>query len=109
MYVSDYMYGAINECSDNHLFGYAPGSLYYNDEVCTSNNYLFKSVNEWFISQFLGMLVSNERVFVVSETGGQGGDTVDTVKSVRPTLYLKPEVKITDGDGRSSNAYELSL
>ena len=99
MYASDYGYAVSDECTSN---------LYdYNNTTCKTNNWLFKSINEWLLPQYATF--SSYALYVYS-----GGNVYNYVvnrsqNGARPVLYLKSNVKITGGDGTSSNPYILGL
>lgn len=99
MNASDYAYAAGDLCNTT--------LEKYNDASCTSNNWLFLGENEWLItpgSYFVWYVTSSGIV----NTGFFGGYPTDTYE-VRPVVYLNANVKITGGDGSSSNPYDLSL
>ena len=99
MYASDYGYAVSDECTSN---------LYdYNNTTCKTNNWLFKSINEWLLPQYATF--SSYALYVYS-----GGNVYNYVvnrsqNGARPVLYLKSNIKITGGDGTSSNPYILGL
>ena len=99
MYASDYGYAASDVCTSN---------LYaYSSSTCTSNNWLFNSANQWTLSQYTDNASS---VFYVSSYGDMGATGVrENPFNIRPTLYLKSNVKITGGDGTSTNPYTLGI
>ena len=98
MYASDYGYAVSDECTSN---------LYdYNNTTCKTNNWLFK-INEWLLPQYATF--SSYALYVYS-----GGNVYNYVvnrsqNGARPVLYLKSNIKITGGDGTSSNPYILGL
>ena len=100
MYASDYGYATTDACTQ--LLSS------YNNTTCTSNNWLYNiKVNEWILSQAAS---GNSYAFYVYYGGGVSNTTVSSNKmAVRPTLYLKSEVQITEGDGTSTNPYKLSI
>ena len=99
MYASDYGYAASDVCTSN---------LYaYSSSTCTSNNWLFNSANQWTLSQYTD---NDSSVFYVSSYGDMGATGVrENPFNIRPTLYLKSNVKITGGDGTSTNPYTLGI
>ena len=100
MYASDYGYATTDACTQ--LLSS------YNNTTCTSNNWLYNiKVNEWILSQAAS---GNSYAFYVYYGGGVSNTTVSSNQmAVRPTLYLKSEVQITEGDGTSTNPYKLSI
>ena len=99
MYASDYGYAASNECTqilDK-----------YDNATCKNNNWLFKGNSEWILPQHASIIIN---AFFVDSDGGvyHGGVSVNQF-AVRPVLYLKSNIKITGGDGTSTNPYILGL
>ena len=103
MYTSDYGYAASKECV-SVLY------LYASSASCkTTNNWLDKSANTWLLSQSTSY--DEGCVFHVVEVGSvTDGATVSSVGSaVRPVLSLSSNVKISGGNGTSTNPYTLSI
>ena len=103
MYTSDYGYAASKECV-SVLY------LYASSASCkTTNNWLDKSANTWLLSQSTSY--DGGCVFHVVEVGSvTDGATVSSVGSaVRPVLSLSSNVKISGGNGTSTNPYTLSI
>ena len=99
MYLSDYGYAASEECTK---------TLYnYNDLTCKSNNWLFDKNYQWVLFQ---NPYRRYTVYRVVPDGNYGNLNVyENLYNVRPTLYLTSSVKITGGDGTSSNSYTLGI
>ena len=103
MYASDYGYAASDECTQN---------LYnYDNNECRYNNWLYNiKKQEWqitystYAASYVFSISSNGEI--VTDDYGDGG--VCDSYAVRPTLYLKSEVRIIDGDGTSANPYIIS-
>ena len=98
MYASDYGYAAGDACTGN-LSGYS-------SSTCTSNNWLYNSNNEWLLAHVAS---GSGNSFLTYNGGVSSGSVSGNLRAVRPTLYLKSEVQITEGDGTSSNPYKLSI
>ena len=104
MYASDYGYAASDECTQN---------LYnYDNNECRYNNWLYNiKKQEWqitystYAASYVFSISSNGEI--VTDDYGDGG--VCDSYAVRPTLYLKSEVGIIDGDGTSADPYTLGL
>ncbi len=101
MYASDYGYGASKECTSN--------LYYYNSSACkTTNNWLDKSQSTWLLSQYSGSSTYAFYLYLVGFV-----DFMNSVRyyeyAVRPTLTLSSNVKISGGEGTSSNPYTLSI
>jgi len=111
-------------------FGYAGGStcpsVTYID--CAQNNWVPNGAWNWTITSFAGyeaydcdFSIGNCRTFAGGPTVVLGLDTEigpatthetnvwSHVNGVRPSLYLKSNVKIIDGDGSKKDPYKLSL
>ena len=103
MYVSDYGYASAN-CETKLLGGNSSTDI----RVCNTTNWLYNiKVNEWLMAQ-LGS--TNGNAFYVVSSGNLSYTNVGgSSMAVRPTLYLKSEVQIMDGDGTSTNPYKLSI
>ena len=105
MYVSDYGYASDN-CETKALNDYNNS----NDlRICNNANWLFNLKKlEATITQYSNTSTSIHYIadngIVVSTYQASLAQTV-----VRPTLYLKSEVRIIDGDGTSTNPYTLGL
>ena len=88
-----------NTCLNNTLYG-------WNDD-CVNNNWLYRSNDyQWTISHFI-----NES-YVVLVYGSSYykfyGILTANASKVYPTIYLKANVQIVEGDGSSSNPYILA-
>ena len=105
MYASDYGYASDN-CEVKLLYE-------LNDDAskdiraCNQTSWLYNiKTYEWLLPHFVG----DSRAFFVGNTGYI---YINYIKSnqmaVRPTLYLKPNVQIMDGDGTSTNPYVFAL
>ena len=102
MFASDYGYGASKECTSN--LGSYSGSA----SCKTTNNWLDKSQSTWLLSQYSG---KHDYAFYLYLVGFV--DFINSVRyyeyAVRPTLTLSSNVKISGGEGTSSNPYTLSI
>ena len=104
MYVSDYGYAGLN-CENRKLYGVNNDTDIIS--VCNSTNWLYDFQNqEWLLNQW----GSSQFILFQKYDVGLIHNAHTTNKfAVRPTLYLKPNVQIMDGDGTSSNPYVLAL
>ena len=93
IYPSDYVFASTDEsCSQ------APGS------TCKKNNWLFKGVLYWTISP----LSSNAYyVFNVDSDVSLHNDNALYRGSVRPSVYLKSDIKIVSGSGTKEDMFKL--
>ena len=105
MYASDYGYASEN-CEGKRI--YDTRSLLYDIRACNDMNWLYNiKTDEWLLSQ-----VSTDKyyVFSISSIGSIAtGGVTNRQYAVRPTLYLKSNIKITGGSGTSSNPYTLGI
>ena len=111
MYTSDYGYGSSKECTETL-------SNYSGSTNCkTINNWLDKSDYIWLLSQ---ITYSPVGAFRVEPSGNViyledakvleiGGSVVYYSYKVYPVLSLSYNVKISGGEGTSSNPYTLSI
>ena len=106
MYPSDYGY-ASSGCRNGEQILYE-----YDNSVCKSTNWLYKSTYYWTLSPYPG---NKYYVRDIRGPGGNGSDgSVDYSyafynRNIHPVIYLKSNIKIKSGTGRSSDPYELSL
>ena len=100
MYPSDYGY-ASSGCRNGEqtLYNYA-------NKTCTSTNWLYNSDNQWLLTPYSGYRSS---VRFVYSAGFVTGNNAGYTYGARPVIYLSSSVKITGGDGTSSNPYQLTL
>lgn len=82
-------------------FSYAAGS-----GTWTSNNWLFNSVQKFFLSPSASY---SQIVFGFFQSGGFTTNNCYYNNATYPSVYLKADVLITDGSGESSDPYLLSL
>ena len=70
-----------------------------------NNDWIFNSANQWTITPRASNSFS---VFYLSGTGYVNVNGAGIPYGVRPVVFLKSSIKIVDGDGSSSNPFELS-
>ena len=107
MYPSDYVFtyslGVDNLCYENITYGGCNNSPGKNGSwMYNSNN----NLPQWLISSYSG---NSKNAFYVTGSGFISSDSLNSLKSVKPVVYLKPEVKIKSGDGTIDNPYEFEL
>ena len=106
--LSDYGYASAN-CEGKVTYDTQSSS---NDLIaCNDTNWLYNlKVNEWLLPQYSEAgSGSYYSFFVYSDGHVYPRDVRSSQSAVRPTLYLKSNVKITGGDGTSSSPYTLGL
>ena len=111
IYPSDFGYASTDAgCRSDLRSGltYNGTSYDYTNVNCKINNWLYTSTSYWTISSYSG----NARATFIVYSGGDITTSYSGIGSalaepVRPVIYLKSNVKITDGTGTSSNPYIL--
>ena len=94
IYPSDYVFASTDEsCSQDPY-----------SSTCKNNNWLFKGVFYWAMSP--GSSSANG-VFNVSRGGYLYGNSALSSGSVRPSLYLKSDIKIVSGSGTKDDMFKL--
>ena len=94
IYPSDYVFASTDEsCSQDPY-----------SSTCKNNNWLFKGVFYWTMSP--GSSSANG-VFNVSRGGYLYGNSALSSGSVRPSLYLKSDIKIVSGSGTKDDMFKL--
>ena len=81
--------------------------LIYASGVPTAGWLYILWTTQWTISPFV--ITSNVAHNILTIGNINNSLSVNSSQIVRPVVYLKPEVKITSGDGTIDNAYKLSL
>ena len=80
-----------------------------NSEDCYQNNWLYDDqLTQWSLTSLAHSLVSS-RVFVVNFSGGVSYSIARVPRHLFPTLYLRSDVKIVDGEGTMDIPYLLSV
>ena len=104
-YLSDYAYASGNsECYSN---------IYLIDfSECISSNWMYDSANNLYTMtpvRYDGQDNGRIRVAYISLDGSAYNRSTYDAGAVKPNVYLKASVKITDGTGTSADPYELNL
>lgn len=122
-YISDYMYAVGGENRDTCLANYpATNNEYYNNQ-CFNDNWISNPTEEAKSStspfQLLSLNVRSDNwVYTIyTYTSGNGAPVFINKYStsvckdcrIKPTLYLKPNVNIVDGEGTPDNPYILEI
>ncbi|MDO4377247.1 MAG: hypothetical protein Q4C38_03810 [bacterium] len=109
IYPSDYGYASTDESCRQNL---RTGAVYDNNiwggtPTCINGNWLYKSgVWYWTISPYL---TYSYYVFDVRDDGSLYSRHAFYYYSVRPSLYLKSNVKIVSGSGTKDNMFKLEI
>ena len=106
MYASDYGYSAdLSKCGSN-FFNYQDRTA--SAEACRSTSWLNNGISEWIINH---KATSSATVWTKSIIGTlpYGGFVYDTTRSVRPVLYLTPDIMVKSGEGTYNNPYRIGL
>ena len=104
MYLSDYGYASSN-CENKRIWD--TNSSTNDIRACNGTNWLFKGNTEWLLPQDASG--SRGAFFVYSNGNANSNSVSDFQLAVRPVLYLTSSVRITGGDGTSTNPYTLGL
>ena len=110
MYPSDYGYATSggsttdrSTCLNSAIKNW--GYTYLGLSDCKNNDWLLSS-NEWTITSANSYSTG---IFCVTVLGDMGSyDGYHYTNIVRPAVFLKSNIRIVDGDGSSSNPFELS-
>ena len=94
IYPSDYGYASTDTACRSRL----------SSSSCKNENWLFNSVDQWTLSPFSGKVY---RVLYAMSIGSVGINYASDPVGVRPALFLKSDVVISDGYGTESNPYIL--
>ena len=108
IYPSDYGYASTDaSCRQNLRAGLTyTNNIYGGTPTCKNNNWLFNGVWYWTISPYLSIAYS---VFRVDGDGRLSNHFAWYRDGVRPSLYLKADVKVVGGTGTSSDPYTLEI
>ena len=106
IYPSDYGYASTDaSCRQNLWSGVTyTNNTYGGGATCKNNNWLFKGVWYWTISPRSS---SAGDVFIVDSDGGLGTIAALCRGSVRPSVYLKSDIKIVSGSGTKEDMFKL--
>ncbi len=94
IYPSDYVFASTDESCSQDPF----------DSTCKNNNWLFKDVWYWTISPASS---DTYRVFFVDSYGDLTRNYALIRESVRPSVYLKSDIKIVSGSGTKDDMFKL--
>ena len=100
IYPSDYGY-ASSGCRGGEQILYN-----YNNEACTSTNWLYKNAYQWTLVPFYG---NKTYVHTVLSHGNVYHNHAYLIAAIHPVTYLTSNVKITSGNGTIDSPYKLSL
>ena len=111
MYPSDYGYATAGGTTTDRASCLSKSLDYYGwreASDCINNNYLYKSsYNQWTLASYS---LNSSYVFLIWDNGTLSTYSVINVPyRARPTLYLKSDISISQGDGSSTNPYQLSV
>ena len=94
IYPSDYVFASTDEsCSQDPY-----------SSTCKNNNWLFKGVFNWTMSPYSSYA---RFVFDVNSDGYLNSNSALYRVSVRPSLYLKSDIKIVSGSGTKDDMFKL--
>ena len=102
LYPSDYGYASGDRsCLDSYLYNWSS-----ND--CYQQNWLFQEKDIWTLTTGTSIYSAASYIFFIRYLGHVPMHSAETGYYVFPTLYLKPEIKIVNGEGKADGSYELS-
>ena len=106
MYMSDYLYGSLPQYWDTLTSS-------YNNVAVKASNWLYLGLFEWSITRDPTpcspdslRCLNARRIYSSGVAGGAG---VFSYSTVRPTLYLSTDVKISCGSGTENDPYQLEM
>ena len=108
MYPSDYGYDTSGNSTTDRATCLSKG-LYNWDSAsdCYSNDYLYKSgYGQWTLTPRSS---NSSPVFYVCISGCVSSIGAGNTSAVRPAAFLKSNISISQGDGSSSNPYQLKI
>ena len=108
IYPSDYGYASTDaSCRQNLRSGVTyTNNTYGGTPTCKNNNWLFKGVWYWTISPYSSHA---DGVFHVYSDGRLNGNGALCRESVRPSVYLKSDIKIVSGSGTKDDSFKLEI
>ena len=108
IFPSDYGYASTDaSCRQNLRSGLTyTNNAYGGTPTCKNNNWLFKGVWYWTILPHSSYAYD---VFFVFSDDGLHHSQVLYRESVRPSLYLKSDIKIVSGSGTKDDAFKLEI
>ena len=82
-----------------------------NEGQCAKNNYIVNGLWQWTLTPLNNNNDSKTITIIVYDGTITGVYSYDTniYRTSRPTLYLKPEVRITSGYGTKDRPYQIDL
>lgn len=93
IYLSDYIYAGDSSNKTN-----------YGKSITKTNNWLFLN-NSWFITR--NTIASDIKVYSLNSAGAIISSSPTEVKNVRPAFYLKNNVRLVSGTGKSTDPYVI--
>lgn len=93
IYLSDYIYAGDSSDKTN-----------YGKNITNTNNWLFLN-NSWFITR--NTIASDIKVYSLNSAGAIISSSPTEVKNVRPAFYLKNNVRLVSGTGKSTDPYVI--
>ena len=97
----------IKASTDSNCTNMYNASWNYSGTPCKNNNWMFNSKAWWTLSPNSGGASST--VWIVRNIGYIHTTNANTLYGIRPVVTLKPEVKITSGDGSESTPFTFEI
>lgn len=116
-YATDWGYASSESDCNTNLRASSNGYDYNNDifngGTCKNNNWIHFLVSDYSSMEFLSpaseIIGTSEKAYTIV-VNGQGyihSSLLGNASRIHPTIYLKSNIQIKDGDGSSGNPYKL--
>ena len=112
-YPSDYGYASSACYNDNSKYielvlDDLRNTTGHNTAVCKDSNWLTLNINYWLLSpRPISDAAFSNWIFISRDDLVK--PHVSTISGIRPTVYLKSNVEIVEGDGTSTNPYKFTI
>ncbi len=100
MYVSDYIYGAIQEDWNTPVSGYVLG-----DGATPNDNWIYMGLEDWTISR---NIEDGETIWFISGNGLVARGTY-SFNAIRPVFYISSSALYSSGDGSINNPFRIEI
>ncbi len=104
MYASDYGFSIGGNVRQQCLNKSMSTWGYY--DYCSSNSWLYHNNTEYFMTP---NATHNIPVWTRSNHGASDGEHIYSGRETRPTIFLKPNVRILLGTGSSEDPFQLEM
>ena len=101
-YITDYAYASNESICETNMQAQDSSSTY----ICRSNNWIYSKYNIWYLAPYAAFGFANASFFIHAN-GKSLNRIVSADYNVFPSIYLKSNVLIKSGTGRSNDPYIL--